>query len=365
MPAHSPSRLARLYPRLDASQPKDVAESIAAETIQMLHALVTQFMRGLVRRAIALRELDFALRTHTRVWRLGKRVVRPLHVRRALELSGLDAQLSKQTHFGALLERFSEGEESMESGDDVPLAVRARMAKGKAVACNEDEDDDEDDDYADDDEDRADDVGEGYQQDQQRQKAGPSTDSQACDAVGPHWPLTHSEMYSPFVYAPGLIAPAHPFGVYAPGTMPDPQGSSTSALLRHAADNDDGEEDGDMEACLEEQEDLMPAETDDEALEADLRAEARLDTADARAAAVYEAGVWRELEGVGRGGPSPRAKKRRAGADRGGSDVHSVRLRKRRKGAPVEAGMDALEEPDGVKVKSAAVIEDSDSEYLG
>jgi len=338
----------------------------------MLHALVTQFMRGLVRRAIALRELDFALRAHTKVWRLGKRVVHPLHVRRALELSGQDAQLSKRTHFGALLERFSEGEESMESGDDVPLAVRARMAKGKAVACNQDEDEDEDEDHADDDEDRADDVGEGDQQDQQQQKTGPCTSSQACDAAGHHWSLTHREMYSPFVYAPDLIAPAHPFGVYAPGTTPDPQGPSTSALLRHAADYDDGEEDWDMEACQEEQDDLMPAETDDEALEAELRAEARLDAADARAGAEYEARVWRELGGVGRCGPSPRAKKRRAGADRGGSDAHSVRLRKRRKGAlgrwapaVAEAGMDALEEPDGVKVKSAAMIEDSDSEYLG
>jgi hypothetical protein len=179
-------------------------------------------------------------------------------------------------------------------------------------------------------------------------------------------------MYSPFVYAPDLIAPAHPFGIYAPGTTPDPQGLSTSALLRHAADDDDGEEDEDMEACEEEQEELMPTETDDEAVEAELRAEVRLDAADAGAAAEYEAGVWRELEGVGRGGPSSRAKKRRAGADRGGSDAHSMHLRKRRKGAlgrwaraVAEAGMDALEEPDGIKVKSAAMIEDSDSEYLG
>ena len=328
----------------------------------MSHALVTQFTRGLVRRAIALRELDFALRAHTKVWRLGKRVVHPLHVRRALRLCGRDAQLSKRTHFGALLGRFSEGEESMESDGDVPLAVRARMGKGKAAACNEDEDED-------DDEDRADDVGES---DEQQQKARPSMDSQARYAVGPHWSLAHREMYSPFVYAPDLIAPAHPFGVYAPGTTPDPQGSSTSALLCHAVDDD--EEDGDVGAWQEEQEDPMPAETDDEALEAELHAEARLDATDARAAAEYEAGVWRELRGVGRRGPSQRAKsrKRRAGAEIGGNDAHSVRLRKRRKGAlgrwaPVVAkdGMDALEEPDGVKVKSAAMIEDSDSEYLG
>jgi len=96
----TPSSWLRLYPRLDPARPQDVAESIAAETIQMLRALVGQFTRGLVRRAIALRELDFALCAHTKVWR-----------RRALELGGsgggLRLRLSKGRHFGALLERFS------------------------------------------------------------------------------------------------------------------------------------------------------------------------------------------------------------------------------------------------------------------
>jgi len=46
-----------------------------------------------------------------------------------------------------------------------------------------------------------------------------------------------------------------------------------------------------MEARQEEPEDLIPAETDDEVLEAELRAEARLDAADASAAAEYEAGL--------------------------------------------------------------------------
>jgi len=48
-----------------------------------------------------------------------------------------------------------------------------------------------------------------------------------------------------------------------------------------------------------------------------------------------------------------------------GDGTHAMHLRKRRKGAfrgggyvPVSVG--ALEEPDGVRVKSAAIIEDSD-----
>jgi hypothetical protein len=118
----------------------------------MLSTLVAQFTRGLVRGTIALRELDFALCVHTEVWRLSDTcAVRPLHVRRALELGGGGGRSrlrsSKGTHFGTLLERFSDGEESEDSDDDdddddddMPLGVCLR--KGKAIARSEDEDND-------------------------------------------------------------------------------------------------------------------------------------------------------------------------------------------------------------------------------
>ena len=127
----------------------------------------------------------------------------------------------------------------------------------------------------DDDEDEVDDVGEGNQDfklQELQQQAGPSTDAQAHDAAVPHW-LPHRTMYTPFVYAPNLIAPAHPFGVYALGTTSGLPGTST--LPRHATDTD---------AAEDEDKDLMLAETDNEALEAELRAEALLDAADACAA---------------------------------------------------------------------------------
>jgi hypothetical protein len=387
-----------LYPRLDASRPQGVAESIAAETIQILQTLVARFTRGLVRRAIALRQLDFALRAHTKVWRLGERVVRPLHVRRAVELcggtrSGTLLRLDKRTHFEALLELFSEGEESEDDDDDddVPLAVRARIRKDKAVVRSEDQDEDGN---------ETGDVGDGDQQ--QRELAGPSTTTQAHDAAAVHnWSSAHRAMYTPFVYAPDLIAPAHPFGVYAPGTTPDPPlplplppppplpSSSTLPLLRHTADpHDDYDDDGDYDYDDEEEEeeeeepgrDSMLVETDDEGLADQLRAEALLDMADGRAAAAYEAAVWRELRGDSGPGPSRRGRKRRAevaeGAGAGaGAEMcadgapYAMRKRKRRKGAGVGPRGDAalFASPDGVRVKSAAIIEDSDSdsEYLG
>ena len=66
-----------------------------------------------------------------------------------------------------------------------------------------------------------------------------------------------------------MVASAHPFGIYAPGTMPEQPGRP--AHPRPITDQD-------------EEEGLMPAETDEEALEVELNADARLDAADAWAA---------------------------------------------------------------------------------
>jgi len=85
----------------------------------------------------------------------------------------------------------------------------------------------------------------------------------------------------------------------------------------------------------------MLAETDNKALEAKLRAEALLDAADACAAVAYEAGLWREHRGGwqgGMGGPSRRARKRRAadagaGAEIDGDGAYAMPLWKQRKGA--------------------------------
>jgi len=55
----------------------------------------------------------------------------------------------------------------------------------------------------------------------------------------------HGAMYVPFVYhdAPAMIAPAHPFGVYPPGTTLESLGSSGHA--RDVMDGDEDEQGGD------------------------------------------------------------------------------------------------------------------------
>ena len=143
---------------------------------------------------------------HTKVWRLSDtRVVRPLHVRRALEFGGdggSQLQSSKGTPFGALLERFSRARGVM----IYHWLTHARIGKGKTIARSENENDD---------------VGEGDQELQQQ--AGPSTDVQAHDAAVPRW-LPHRTVYTHSYTSPDLIARAHPFGVYAPGTTPGRDG---------------------------------------------------------------------------------------------------------------------------------------------
>lgn len=319
---------------MDPSQPENIAESISQETIQTLHTLVVQFTRGLVRRAITLRELDFALRAHTKVWRLGKRIVRPLHVHRALELCG-GAQLSVREHFERLVERFSEGEES--DDDDVPLAVLARTRTAKDIVSDEDEDTN---------------ISVGESEQQEQQQPGACKDSQAHDAAWQRSSSSHRAIYSPFVYAPHLIRPAHPFGIYAPGTMPE-----ELTFSHHVTYQDDV-----ANEVEEDEEDLMPTETDEEALEVELKAEERLDAADARAAAAYEAGVWRELRGESAhsdvGTSHRKSRKRRRSGD--GEEVARLLARKRRKSVRAGGGGYDDEEADAEEFKSAAVIEDSD-----
>ena len=63
-----PSSPLRLYAHLDLAWPQDVAESIMAETIQMLRMLIVQFTCSLMRHVIALHELDFAWCMHTKVF---------------------------------------------------------------------------------------------------------------------------------------------------------------------------------------------------------------------------------------------------------------------------------------------------------
>jgi hypothetical protein len=123
--------------------------------------------------------------------------------------------------------------------------------------------------------------------------------------------LYPSRAISTFRYAPGIITASHPLGTYAPGTMPEIV--ALSRILRRVPYEYDGS-DG------EEEDDLMRAETDEEALETILPAKEQLDAAGTRAAAAYEAQVWCELRSTqdhDSAGAHPRRREMRPRAQRG------------------------------------------------
>ena len=147
---------------------------------------MVQFTRVLVRSAITLRELESALHAHTKVWHLGERVVRPSHVRRALELCG-GARLNVRMQFGKLVERFSEGEESEDEDSDVPLVVRAQTRTAKAIAFKDKDEDDDGNTNVD-------------ECEQKREQAGPGKDVQGIEAAWERW----SSSYREIVYSASL-----------------------------------------------------------------------------------------------------------------------------------------------------------------
>ena len=147
----------------------------------------------------------------------------------------------------------------------------------------------------------------------------------------------HREPYAPFVHAPDLIVPSHPFGIYTPGSILEPLGAISKGVRRPY--DDEYEE-------KEEEEDLMNDQTDDEMLDVELAGEALLDAVDARAGVAYKAGVWHDLRGV------MRTRRRKSEVEEGHG---RTRKRKRRKIVVRPALEDALKSPGGVKVKCPAI----------
>ena len=96
----------------------------------------------------------------------------------------------------------------------------------------------------------------------------------------------------------------------------------------------------------------MSDQTDVEVHDVELAGEALLDVVDAHTAVAYEAGVWRDLRGATL---TRRRKREMEGRTR-------TRKLKRRKVVVRPALEVTLKSPDGVKAKSAAMIEYEDEE---
>ncbi|KAI0029417.1 hypothetical protein K488DRAFT_72978 [Vararia minispora EC-137] len=351
-------RLLRLHAEVDGGggAPDEGPSAIAVDTVRYLDCLVRFFVRRAVGMAVRVRETDFALKAHTKVWRLGKHPhVLAKHVQGALEMMGYP-RLSKHDHFGAMATRIP-GLDPVELEDGPPpprrIVFRPRKKRKKkqktATPPAGDDADDEDD--------------------------APRRESY-------RWPDRH--MAQPFVYFPDGVSECYPFGVDARGTRPV---VSVMEGRRRAEDE--------RRAML----DLMPEETDEEALEREIEEEEALEVADARQAEKAIGGVMADL-GLEEGEKEPRKKQRRRwqttpvdekrAEESDSQESEEVPLRKRRRtvriqkgNAPEEAPQEDTESadtrpakkrkvatttslarrpPDGVHIKSAAYVEDSDSD---
>jgi hypothetical protein len=190
-----------------------------------------------------------------------------------------------------------------------------------------------------------------------RHTAGEDADDEVEDAPRGReeyrWP--DRRMAQPFVHVPA-VPECYPFGVAARGTRPVVSVVEGRQRERREA-----------EALL----DLMAEETDEGALEREIYDEEGLDAADALVGAKAIREVMLELGLAGVALPAPAKKRRRKAAAQSESD-DSAREHSQESSGEVEAeraakrrkmfGAAALAErmPDGVHIKSAVFVEDSD-----
>ncbi|KAI0050532.1 hypothetical protein FA95DRAFT_1555659 [Auriscalpium vulgare] len=289
----------------DAGHRKDVGTHISGETISLLHDLVVNFVGEVMNRTITVRELDFTLKSHTKVWKLGGRKVLPASVHRALELMSFV---------------FSDVPEEAEEVD--PAGADSTRNNVDAGEVPDDDDD-------------------GEYQHEEEMNADADIEEEPDLSPGPR------TMYAPFIYAPDIVRASHPSGV-ASRHEPNSPGHDR----RSGAEDD--------ELVYE-----MSSDSDEDMLDEELAAEERLDNEDMRLAAAYELGVWRELGELNGDREVSRSRKREKTVDSAESGEEFGQWARKRKQRRLEKRQNSLgiglnEAPDGLRVKSAMIIEDSD-----
>lgn len=159
-----------LYKELDEA-PDDVNTQISSGTIEMLYALVVDFVADAIPRAIGSSELEHELKSHTKVWRLGEKQASVSHsiqgfrvffeigivvsvincilqitianMEHALETMGV-SHLNKKEPFATLLQRFERVNAREGTEWNVPGGSGLVKGKGREEVRENDEDDDDD-----------------------------------------------------------------------------------------------------------------------------------------------------------------------------------------------------------------------------
>ncbi|KAA1472345.1 hypothetical protein DENSPDRAFT_838583 [Dentipellis sp. KUC8613] len=305
-------RLMRVYAGVhDLEDAPDVNTSISVDTVRALSALVVQFTRELVCRAIVVREEDEDLKSQTKAWRVSRKQILSSNVEHALEMMDA-ARFDKREKLASILPRFGFdadlGEEADEEMHNEDMQERKR---GRKHAMEEEEEQE----------------GEGELKKDEAGGAPPET--------------LHAQMYAPFVRIQGLPLPM-------PTTAPPSPVEDSKGPW---------------------------AEIDEKKIEEEMKAEAELDRMDRLAEMKVRKRLLRLFLPADEGSdedevPEAEDKEIEIG---GSEDERRVMANMKRKGrflddegAPKKRSrVGGHRVPDGLKVKSAVFIEDSDAELEG
>ncbi|KAJ3554760.1 hypothetical protein NM688_g2943 [Phlebia brevispora] len=318
------SRFMRTYSALWDADP-GVNLHISADVLRLMLAHVVYFTTQVVRMAMVSREQEIMAKVHTKVWRIAtNQVITAANIDHALSLLGVEVR-SKREHFQRLLDSCSDDED--ESDDDSDDSATPPQTKGKAKRSRVSIP--------------------AAATDPEAPSVDDSDDEESEGHVG-SLPI-HRLVFPPLFRLPTSLQPSHP----------DP----SQSLLTHIPWARTAPE-------ADEDEDLLPLETDEEALEEELKEEAELDDRDRAVEASHEQGLWEKFGEQSAPATSTRQGKRKRGRREDESQSEEDE-------DEVEAEVEGLESDDldadvryaakslryrqpGGRIKSAPYIEDSD-----
>ncbi|KIK19026.1 hypothetical protein PISMIDRAFT_24523 [Pisolithus microcarpus 441] len=238
------ARLTRLFTAFECGSPSDDASTdgikdelpfaIDATVIRHLQATVVFFVTDVIYRAIAWKEGQIRLKQGSRAWRSSDQLLTVSAIKHAIETLGVRYKSHKE-FFAEFC--FRNDTESSDTENEFAVSHHSNRSYDLPVE---------------------------------------SADEGGCEHGDPAVPVvsTHRDLYMPFIRPPSALG-VHPLDCFS------------RTYMREATRRADRE--GEEEA------DWMSSETDEEALEAELREDEALDEADMDSAAEYEKMLWETL----------------------------------------------------------------------
>lgn len=271
------SKLMQLYNRLH-DVPPSVGSQISGEVMKLLNAHVIHFTTQLVHRTVIVREQEQLAKMHSKVWRLGEnQTVAVANVEHALSMMS-SSRLSKRSHFKGLLGRLGiEPQEDSEAGGarerESQKDVHSKRRQQQQSSQSDHSESDSSSSGTDEDEDDCDD---GDEPSDAKDEDGNIGDDEAESKLLSAQSL-HRTIFRPFMRLPSSVrsGPNSADVQYTSAYMPYPLPSTYAEPFR--------------------EEELMPEDTDTDALLEELVQEEKLDKRDREVDRIYEKDLWHKF----------------------------------------------------------------------